>query len=54
MSAANTLRGYSLKKTPVDLQKAKDYEGNERTIKDDEGNDYDWWSTHTHSVCSIL
>ena len=46
MSAANTLRGYSLKKTPVDLQKAKDYEGNERTIKDDD--------THTHSVCSIL
>ena len=54
MSAANTLRGYSLKKTPVDLQKAKDYEGNERTIKDDEGNDYDWWSYNMNPIYNDL
>ena len=54
MSAANTLRGYSLKKTPVDLQKAKDYEGNERTIKDDEGNDYDWWGYNLNPIYNDL
>ena len=37
------LRGYSLKKSPLNIQNAKDYEGAERTIQDDEGNSEDWW-----------
>ena len=46
MSDANMLRGYSLKKSPLNIQNAKDYKGAERVLVDDEGNQENWWDTN--------
>ena len=54
MSDANMLRGYSLKKSPLNIQNAKDYEGAERTIQDDEGNSEDWWGEYQNPIHNEL
>ena len=54
MSYANMLRGYSLKKSPLNIQNAKDYEGAERTIQDDEGNSEDWWGEYQNPIHNEL
>ena len=48
------LRGYSLKKSPLNIQNAKDYEGAERTIQDDEGNSEDWWGEYQNPIHNEL
>ena len=54
MSDAHMLRGYSLKKSPLNIQNAKDYEGAERTIQDDEGNSEDWWGEYQNPIHNEL
>ena len=54
MSNTNMLRGYSLKKSPLNIQNAKDYEGAERTIQDDEGNSEDWWGEYQNPIHNEL
>ena len=54
MSDANMLRGYSLKKSPLNIQNAKDYKGAERVLVDDEGNQENWWDQYQNPIRNDL
>ena len=54
MSYANMLRGYSLKKSPLNIQNAKDYKGAERVLVDDEGNQENWWDQYQNPIRNDL
>ena len=48
------LRGYSLKKSPLNIQNAKDYKGAERVLVDDEGNQENWWDQYQNPIRNDL
>ena len=54
MYDANMLRGYSLKKSPLNIQNAKDYKGAERVLVDDEGNQENWWDQYQNPIRNDL